>query len=141
MATNTIMTTGTKIFVKPTANAAYLQVKGFLGFSGLGGGSAAIIDATDLDSTRKEKRMGLADEGQLSLDFNYLPNDAGQKALSALRASGEIAPLKIAMKANAAVFEMDTYILSAEKSGSIDALALLKVSAEITGEVTETTTP
>src|SRR3954468_11020501 len=51
------------------------------------GGQSAIIDATTLSSTGKEKVMGLADEGQLSLEMNFVPGDAGQQALLADRAA------------------------------------------------------
>lgn len=55
-------------------------------FSGPGG-SAAVIDTTSLDSTRKEKLMGLADEGQISFSLNFVPGNAGQVAFRAARAS------------------------------------------------------
>ena len=53
-------------------------------FSGPGG-SAAVIDVTDLSSTAKEKRMGLNDEGQLSFTINYIPANTVHAGLRADR--------------------------------------------------------
>lgn len=53
------------------------------GFNGPGG-AATVIDVTTLESTAKEKRMGLPDEGQFQIDFNFVPSGipgAGQKFL------------------------------------------------------------
>jgi hypothetical protein len=44
------------------------------------GGSASVIDVTDLDSTAKESRTGLQDHGTLSLDIHILESDPGQTA-------------------------------------------------------------
>ena len=39
------------------------------------GGQAAVIDVTNLASASKEKRVGLRDEGQLTLTMHYNPDD------------------------------------------------------------------
>ena len=51
------------------------------------GGAAAVIDITSLDSTAKDKLVGLRDEGQLSLSLNFNATDAGQVGLRADRAA------------------------------------------------------
>jgi len=51
------------------------------------GGAAAVIDITSLDSTAKDKLMGLRDEGQLSMSINFNATDAGQVALKDDRAA------------------------------------------------------
>jgi len=53
----------------PEVFAAISEIKTFTG----PGGSATVIDVTDLSSAAKEKRMGLADEGQLSLPLTTFP--------------------------------------------------------------------
>lgn len=53
------------------------------------GGQAAVIDITHIQSTAKEKMMGLRDEGQLTLTMNYDPTDAGQAGLISDRAARE----------------------------------------------------
>ena len=46
--------------------------------SGLRGGSAQVIDVSTLASTRREKIMGLPDEGQITVGLNYDPADSQQ---------------------------------------------------------------
>ena len=58
-------------------------------------GSAAVIDVTDLSSTAKEKRMGLADEGQLSFTINYIPDNTQHTLLRTRRASREETDFKM----------------------------------------------
>lgn len=55
-----------------------------LDFSGPGGASP-VIDMTHLQSTAKEKLIGIPDEGQLSLSLNENVTDAGQSGLLADR--------------------------------------------------------
>lgn len=51
------------------------------------GGAAAVIDITNVQSTAKEKLIGLRDEGQLSLSLNFNATDAGQQGLRDDRSS------------------------------------------------------
>lgn len=51
------------------------------------GEAAAVIDVTHLQSTAKEKMIGIRDEGQLSLTLNYNSTDAGQDGLKSDRAA------------------------------------------------------
>ena len=44
------------------------------------GASVSEIDVTDLDSTAKEFRAGLSDNGSITLNINYLETDTGQGA-------------------------------------------------------------
>lgn len=64
----------------------YKNVGEIVDFSGPGG-SAQVIDVSHLRSTRKEKRMGLPDEGQITFNLNFVPGDAGQVAFRNARAS------------------------------------------------------
>lgn len=58
------------------------------------GGTASVIDVTELDSDAKEKRQGLQDFGNYSLSYNSDDTDAGQLALIAARASQSVAIFK-----------------------------------------------
>lgn len=58
------------------------------------GGTASVIDITELDSDAKEKRQGLQDFGNYSLSYNSDDTDAGQLALIAARASQAVAVFK-----------------------------------------------
>ena len=50
------------------------------------GGQANEIDVTDLNSTAKEFRMGLQDEGSITMDILYIPANASHAALRTARA-------------------------------------------------------
>ena len=58
------------------------------------GGTANIIDVSNLDSTAKEKRQGLQDMGNYSLSFDTDDTDPGQLALIAARTAQSIKTFK-----------------------------------------------
>jgi hypothetical protein len=57
-----------------TGKALIGEIKSFNG----PGGQAGDIDVTTLESTAKEFRRGLQDEGEISLECNFEPTDPGQ---------------------------------------------------------------
>ena len=58
------------------------------------GGTASVIDVSNLDSKAKEKRIGLQDPGNYSLTFDADDTDPGQLALIAARASQSVVVCK-----------------------------------------------
>ncbi len=67
--------------------SAWIQIKEVKGINP-SGGTASVIDVTDLDSTAMESLTGLQDHGTLGFDINILETDAGQAAcLAAFAAS------------------------------------------------------
>lgn len=58
------------------------------------GGTANVIDVTNLDSVAKEKRMGLQDFGNYALTYDSDDTDAGQLALIAARAAQSVVVFK-----------------------------------------------
>ncbi|MBB5715849.1 phage tail tube protein [Sphingomonas aerophila] len=133
-----INTAGTKLEIGTGAGGAtYIQVKGFTDFSGLGGGSAAVIDNTDFDSVAKEKSMGLPDEGQLSVTLIFLPKDAGQLALRAARGTRAATKFRLTLS-DGTKYEMTSFVLTFERSGGQDENVKATATLEITGAVTET---
>ncbi len=130
MASGAVHSRKTKIEIKD--GATKVQVKGLTGFSGLGGGSASVIDVTDLDSDAKEKMVGLADEGQVNLTLNYIPSDPGQIALEEARLSGELSEFVITMRSGT-TYSFSAAVLSFEKSGGVDAVITGSVTLEVSG--------
>jgi hypothetical protein len=55
----------------------FVNLGNVTGGDGLGGGSAAVIDISNLDSVMKEKLMGLPDEGEMQVNLNLDPDNAG----------------------------------------------------------------
>ncbi|MGA1806505.1 phage tail tube protein [Sphingobium sp. WW5] len=136
MASGAIHSRKTKIEI--TDGSTKVQIKGLTNFSGLGGGSASVIDVTDLDSDAKEKMIGLADEGQVSLSLNYLPTDPGQVALEEARLSGELSEFVITLRSGA-TYSFSAAVLSFEKSGGVDAVITGSVTLEVSGLVVKGT--
>jgi hypothetical protein len=58
------------------------------------GGSATVIDVTNMDSTAKEKRQGLQDNGNYSLTYDSDDTDVGQLRLIAARAAQAVVVFK-----------------------------------------------
>lgn len=58
------------------------------------GGTATIIDVTNMDSLAKEKRQGLQDNGNYSLSYDADDTDTGQLALIAARAAQSVVVFK-----------------------------------------------
>jgi len=131
----------TTISISTDAGTTYLPIAEVRTFSGIGGGSASVIDTTHLKSIAKEKKVGLADEGQLSLEMNYVPTDAGQIALKTSRASQSEIDIKIELSdgtTTGTTWEFKAYVLSFGKSGGVDDVVKASASLEISGAITET---
>ena len=109
-------------------------------FSGPGG-QASIIDVTHLNSTAKEKLVGLRDEGQVSMTLNLSFSDAGQVALRADRATRSRRKCVIKFNDNTtdaaktkAIF--DGYCMGFSITGAVDNKVSANAVIEITGAVT-----
>lgn len=116
----------------------YTDIPEIKSFSGPGG-SASVQDVTDLNSTAKEKRMGLADEGQLQFTINYLPDNAVHAGLRTDRASRAKTPFKLVFTdAGAMEWTFDAFVTGFSISGAVDGVIEAQVTLEITGSITET---
>lgn len=114
--------------------SAFALVGGIRGVSDLGGGAAPVNDASTLDSTFKEKLLGLNDEGQMTVSFNGKPSNAVQVALrNARRAQTRLEWKVVLSDASIAVFfgYILTLSISAERGGIVNG----SLSIEIDGEV------
>lgn len=95
----TVETQGTKFFWSTsTALSTAQQILGVKTLSGFGG-TSPVIDVSDVNSTAREKRMGLRDAGEISLGINYNPSTSVSPGLAALEADAGTRTLrKFAMK-------------------------------------------
>jgi len=108
-------------------------------FSGPGG-QANVIDVTHLNSTAKEKLMGIRDEGQLTLTVNHCPADAGQQNLIADRGTRTLRKCVIAFSdASSYLAIFDGYCLGYSVSGGVDDKVTASIVVEIADAVTYTT--
>ena len=132
----------TTISISTDGGTSYIEIGEVQSFSGIGGGSASVIDVTHLKSTAKEKKVGLADEGQVQLEMNYIPTDAGQIALKTARSTQAGADIKIELADTGltagTTFTFKAYVLSFGKNGGVDDIIKASSTLEISGTVTET---
>lgn len=119
----------------PEVFSAISEIKTFTG----PGGSAAVIDVTDLSSAAKEKRMGLADEGQLSFTIHYIPNDTQHALLRTKRATRVETNFKLVFTdaSPATTWSFSGFVTNFAVSGAVDGVIEANVTIEITGAITE----
>jgi hypothetical protein len=101
------------------------------------GGAANVIDVTTLESTAKEKRMGLPDEGQFQIDFNCVFGDVGQKYLRDKRVALAKVEFEIIFTdATPTIASFAGFVLEFSISGAVDDKVAGSATIEITGPVT-----
>lgn len=107
-------------------------------FSGPGG-AATIIDVTDLSSLAKEKRMGLADEGQLSFTINYIPNDTQHALLRTQRANRQETNFKLIFTDDSpsTTWSFAAFVTGFSVTAAVDGVVQANVTLEITGAISE----
>lgn len=102
-------------------------------------GSASVIDTTDLSSTAKEKRMGLADEGQMTLTLNWLPTNAVHAEIDLAKSDRQSRNFEIILTDGGAyTYTFSGFVLGVSLSAGVDGVLEASVTVEITGAVTGT---
>lgn len=118
----------------PDSYTAIPEIKSFSGPSG----SASVIDVTDLDSDAKEKRMGLADEGQIQFTINYIPQNAVHAGLRSDRESRVLRDFQcVFTDTPATTWEFSGFVTGFAISGGVDGVVEASVTVEISGAVVE----
>ena len=117
---------------------AFETIPNVVSFQGPGG-QAAVIDVTNLASVSKEKRVGLRDEGQLTLTVHYNPDDLVHQGLRTDRANSTRRQFKITFTdtAPAATWTFYGYVTQFSVQGGVDAVVEASVTIEIDGDITE----
>jgi hypothetical protein len=118
-----------------TGPDVYKEVKEIKKFSGLDGKSS-ILDVTHLQSTAKEKRKGLKDQGGFNITVNHLPADDGQNAMRSARDSDDPQHFKITWS-DTSTTEFDGFVMSNPREGGVDAIVGGSFDIEITGDLDE----
>lgn len=137
MSSNALPSQGMKLQIGTGSPVSYSDIPEIRSFNGPGG-SAAVIDTTDLASTAKEKRMGLQDEGQLSFEINFIPTNVQHVALRAAKASGAVTPFKLIFTdSENTEWSFNAFVLSVPIGGGVDNVVVGTVTLEITGSISE----
>ena len=109
------------------------------GVTGFRGGQATVIDVSTLASSRREKRMGLADEGQVTVNLQYDPSDAQQSALETARANRSLLNFKLVLSNTPATeFAFSAYVLTFPVNVAVDTVVQGSITLEISGDVVKT---
>ena len=98
------------------------------------GGSATMYETTHLKSTAKEKKIGLMDEGQLTLSINWEPGDTGQQAARTARANRTEKSFKLTYSDDSTA-TFDGYVMGISSSGGVDNKVGGSITIEISGPV------
>lgn len=100
-------------------------------------GSAAEIDITALESTGKEFNMGLKDEGSVSLEIIFNPDDSEHTGLRTDRDNATLRSFRITFtNSPATTATFNAYVTNYSVSGQIDEVVRLSVTLRISGSVT-----
>lgn len=119
-----------------TATAtAWTQIKEVKGIKP-SGASASKIDVTDLDSTAKEYRTGLIDNGTFAADINVLESDPGQAAVLAAFTGVTVNSYKIVTSAKTRTFNAICLKFPTVPDTSVDSVQTGSAEWQISGSVT-----
>lgn len=134
---NSIEAQGTTIaYSTETSPSAFANIGNIVSFSGPGG-QASVIDVTNLDSTAREKRMGLPDEGQFTLEVNLDPDSTAHTALRNNRKNRTRTEFKVTLTdSTPTTLVFWGYVLGFEVSGAVDGPVKCTITIEIDGPVT-----
>lgn len=119
--------------VSPNTYNTVGEVSGFSGPTG----SAQVIDTTSLADTAKQKRMGLPDEGQITLDIMFDPDDAQQTLLRTDRTSRTQRTFRLTFtNSPQTTWTFAGYVLGFEINGAVDDIVRGSITIEIDGAIT-----
>jgi hypothetical protein len=100
-------------------------------------GSASVIDVTDLQSSAKEKRMGLQDEGQCTFTLQFVPTNAQHAELVLAKGDRLSRAFKVIMTDSPnTIYWFRGFVLSVPITAGVDGVIESAVVVEITGLVT-----
>lgn len=101
-------------------------------------GSASEIDVTDLSSTSKEFKMGINDEGSVTLEGMFIPTDTQHAALRTHKSARTLANFQIVFTDSpVTTWSFSAYVTGLSISASVDAALTGSITLRITGDITE----
>lgn len=101
-------------------------------------GTAAEIDVTDLSSTAKEFKMGLADEGSVTLEGFFKPSDTQHAALRTKRNTRVTGNFQIVFTDSPqTTWSFAAYVPTLSITAGVDAALTGSITLRITGAITE----
>lgn len=114
--------------------AAWIQVKEVKAIKP-SSATASSIDVTDLDSTAKEFRTGLVNNGTFSADINVLESDPGQIAVEVAFKASSVDVYKIETPAKTRTFSASCMKFPTVADSSVDGVQTGSMDFQISGDV------
>lgn len=103
------------------------------------GGQANEIDVTDLSSSAKEFRMGLQDEGQISLSMLWLPANTVHNNLRTDRANQTLRTFRITFTDSPQTeWVFTAFVLGIEVSNAVDDVTRATVTLRVSDAIVQT---
>lgn len=139
MSSNAKTAQGVKLAMGDTNSPInYTNIAEVMNISGPGG-SGQVIDVTDLDSSAREKVMGLPDEGQVTFDINFIADDTQHLALHTARANQTLKPFKLTFTDDSATeWTFNGYVINFTVNNAVDEVTKASITLEVTGAITST---
>lgn len=126
---------GITIAVSVGSPTEFTLIGNITDFSGPGG-QASVIDVSNLDSTFREKIMGLPDEGQVTINVNWDPDNTAHEQLRQARADRSQAEFQITLTdAGPKVGTFFGFVLGIVLAGAIDAAVTAAITIEVDGPI------
>lgn len=118
----------------PESFTTITEVKGIDG----PGGQANEIEVTDLSSTAKEYILGLQDEGDITLEINYIPANTLHTQLRADKAAGTIRNYRITFTDSpATTWTFSGLVKGFAVSNATDNVTQASVTLRVSGTIVE----
>ena len=137
MSENAIKAQGTLLQLGSGSPLSYNTIAEINSFGGPGG-SVSVIDVTDLSSSAKEKIAGMNDNGQLSLECNFVPGNAQHVALREAKEAGSTISVKLIFTdADLTEWTFNAIVVGFSVSGAVDGVVKASITLEVSGEISE----
>lgn len=101
-------------------------------------GSATEIDVTDLSSSAKEFRMGLQDNGSITLDMMYIPANTVHAGLRTDRQNRTLRNFQLLFTDSpATTWSFSAYVQGFSVTNEVDSTTNASITLRISGTITE----
>lgn len=101
------------------------------------GGQANEIDVTDLSSTAKEFRQGLQDEGDVTCDFNFIPQNTQHALLRTDKSNQTLRNYRITFTDSpATTWTFNAFVKGLSISNGVDDVTKGSLTLRVTGGIT-----
>lgn len=126
---------GTKVYRGDGEDPEDFNLMGFVsGVTGLGGGQTTINDPTTLLDSFRRKSPGLRDEGQASLQLQWVGTDDEFQGMFEDRRNNTLRSFKVEMPDDTE-FKFKGFVLTFEVPINTDELVVVDCTIEIDGEI------